>query len=215
MMREVGTYDRELAAPLPRLIENALDWEHLPHLHATDFAGIAVVDADHTGWSAEVTLPGGGVLDLDLRLDRDRLGWTTKSRSAGRIVSRIASRAAAVDAATCRVSVAFFADVPEGSAAQAGEFYRTLYARLYDEDEAMMIARQAALQRDAAAKRETRTAVLAGGELVSIPVYCPHQGLPLSTDPDGAGILTCPWHGYRFDARTGDCVSGPACRWQA
>lgn len=40
---------------------------------------------------------------------------------------------------------------------------------------------------------------------------CAHQGLPL----DGGmldleeGVLTCPWHGFRFDARTGECLTAP------
>ena len=82
MIRAVGSYVRDLAAPLPRLIENALDWEHLPHLHATDFAGIAIVDADEWGWTADATLPGGASLRLDLRLDpEDRIAACVPVRS--------------------------------------------------------------------------------------------------------------------------------------
>lgn len=213
MIPHVGSYVRDLAAPLPRLIENALDWEHLPWQHATDFASIEVVEADDCGWSAGVTMPGGGgALGLDLRLDADRLGWITTSRAGERIVSRIESRAAAIDAWSCRVSVGFFTDVPGENAAQAGEFYRTLYTRLYDEDEAMMIARQAALARGPAALAARKAVALADGAVVQIPVYCPHQGLPLTAEPDHAGIVTCPWHGYRFDTRTGRCVSGQSCQ---
>lgn len=40
---------------------------------------------------------------------------------------------------------------------------------------------------------------------------CPHQAMPLSSGellPDGT--IECPWHGARFESRTGRCVQGPA-----
>ncbi|WP_131784475.1 Rieske (2Fe-2S) protein [Protofrankia symbiont of Coriaria ruscifolia] len=40
---------------------------------------------------------------------------------------------------------------------------------------------------------------------------CPHQGLPLDRamiDAD-ARTITCPWHGYRFDCKTGECLTAP------
>jgi nitrite reductase/ring-hydroxylating ferredoxin subunit len=40
---------------------------------------------------------------------------------------------------------------------------------------------------------------------------CAHQALPLSgglLDPV-AGTLTCPWHGYCYDAMSGECMSAP------
>ena len=35
----VGTYRRVLPVNLERMFENALDWEHLPHLHSSSFGG--------------------------------------------------------------------------------------------------------------------------------------------------------------------------------
>lgn len=38
---------------------------------------------------------------------------------------------------------------------------------------------------------------------------CPHQGFALDGglhDLNAAGELTCPWHGWRFDLSSGDCV---------
>lgn len=43
---------------------------------------------------------------------------------------------------------------------------------------------------------------------------CAHQGLPLDggmVDPE-AGTLTCPWHGFCFDARSGECFTAPAAQ---
>ena len=40
---------------------------------------------------------------------------------------------------------------------------------------------------------------------------CAHQGLPLDggmVDPE-ACTITCPWHGFRFDASTGECLTAP------
>jgi nitrite reductase/ring-hydroxylating ferredoxin subunit len=40
---------------------------------------------------------------------------------------------------------------------------------------------------------------------------CAHQGLPLDggmVDPD-ACTITCPWHGFRFDGTTGECLTAP------
>ncbi len=214
-MQPAGTYVRDLGAPLARLIENALDWEHLPHVHADDFSALSLIVADDWGWSARVGTPHGHSLDLDLTLDRDRLGWVTTTKSGGTVVSRIDSRAVSTGRDTCRVSVAFFVpEIPLDQESGVAAFFTTLYARLYDEDEAMMKARHIAVQRGASLFGERRVLQLADGCRVSIPTACPHLGLPLDSTPDKAGIVTCPWHGYRFDVHTGQCVSGQTCGWQ-
>lgn len=41
--------------------------------------------------------------------------------------------------------------------------------------------------------------------------YCPHRAGPLSEGEWDASSITCPWHGARFDLKTGQVVSGP-CR---
>lgn len=207
-MTPVGSYVRDLGASLTRMIENTLDWEHLPYLHARDFATIRVVDADASGWVAETTLPGrpDDVLMLDLRLHPGRDGWTTRTMRGGEPLAEIVTHVTATGARSCRVSIDFhLAGVTSEQAPAIGAYYRTLYARLYDEDEAMMIARQHSLDTP---DRSWRTV---GGH--RLPNACPHLGLPLTADPDADGIVTCPWHGYRFEAATGICVSGGACRW--
>ena len=45
-----------------------------------------------------------------------------------------------------------------------------------------------------------------------VPAACPHQLGPLEGDIDAQGRVHCPWHGYAFDVRSGDCVSGSHCR---
>lgn len=43
---------------------------------------------------------------------------------------------------------------------------------------------------------------------------CAHQGLPLDAGmlDAGQGSLTCPWHGFQFDAESGECFSAPQCQ---
>lgn len=43
---------------------------------------------------------------------------------------------------------------------------------------------------------------------------CGHVGLPLDRGlcDEEAGTITCPWHGYRFDSDSGECLSAPGCR---
>ena len=41
---------------------------------------------------------------------------------------------------------------------------------------------------------------------------CPHWRGPLGDCAIEDGILTCPWHGYRFDLETGRSVEGRSIR---
>lgn len=38
---------------------------------------------------------------------------------------------------------------------------------------------------------------------------CVHQGLSLDGGQLADGVITCPWHGFRFDASSGECLSAP------
>lgn len=38
---------------------------------------------------------------------------------------------------------------------------------------------------------------------------CVHQGLSLDGGSLADGVITCPWHGFRFDASSGECISAP------
>jgi nitrite reductase/ring-hydroxylating ferredoxin subunit len=54
----------------------------------------------------------------------------------------------------------------------------------------------------------------ARGELRAFRNACGHIGLPLDRGMMDAeeATITCPWHGYRFDADSGACLSAPDCR---
>lgn len=50
-----------------------------------------------------------------------------------------------------------------------------------------------------------------GDALHAFKNACAHQGLPLDgglVDVD-SGTLSCPWHGFRFDGRSGECLTAP------
>jgi nitrite reductase/ring-hydroxylating ferredoxin subunit len=97
---------------------------------------------------------------------------------------------------------------PEAAEAVGG-VYRALYAKLWDEDEAMMVRRQALL--DGALAPACRE-VLVDGRAYRFVASCPHLGGPLDGAPVEDGCISCPWHGYRFDVRTGRSADGRGLR---
>jgi len=49
-----------------------------------------------------------------------------------------------------------------------------------------------------------------GGEYFCIENFCPHKGAPLADGNLCGHAVTCDWHGWRFDLRTGACLNRPA-----
>ena len=47
-------------------------------------------------------------------------------------------------------------------------------------------------------------------EVFAVEDRCPHRDFPLSGGDVAEGCLECPFHGARFDVRTGACVQGPS-----
>ncbi|MDZ4780025.1 MAG: Rieske 2Fe-2S domain-containing protein [Planctomycetia bacterium] len=48
------------------------------------------------------------------------------------------------------------------------------------------------------------------GEVHALDGVCPHQGGPLGKGQLTGGIVTCPWHGWQFDVRTGQHQLSPS-----
>ena len=122
-----------------------------------------------------------------------------------------------------------------------GQKYLSSCERLWTEDEAMMQHREMAEARARAwadaprppatpvplgaraslslpllvefAGRPFRVVELDDGSLVAHSTICPHWLGPLEAAPveDGCAVR-CPWHGWRFDARTGACLDGHRAR---
>ena len=54
----------------------------------------------------------------------------------------------------------------------------------------------------------------AKGRLHAFINECAHLGLPLDTGEIDlkAGVLTCPWHGFRYECATGKCITAPGSK---
>jgi nitrite reductase/ring-hydroxylating ferredoxin subunit len=238
----LARYARRVRASETRVWENVLDWEHLPWLHRHAFASCERLASSREGWRARVRLPPGGTAP-EILLELETL------RDAGRYVARTLEGPGAGTEIWTRVRVAgpqetdievdfHVPEVPEPARAALGAAYQRLYARLWDEDEAMMRRREAVLAggllRAPPAGGELRlgpaAALLArapfvleaggvplriavlGGELYAHSAVCPHWGGPLEEQDEGDPCVRCPWHGYRFDVRTGSGAGGRALR---
>ena len=118
-------------------------------------------------------------------------------------------------------------------------YMQNQYATLYDEDVDLMQGRQSALEdrsrwrERSKSKDEILIAALADldhakphavetengrycvrhwqGAWIAHSAVCPHQLGPLQdSEIDENGLITCPWHGYKFDAVTGASINS-AC----
>jgi nitrite reductase/ring-hydroxylating ferredoxin subunit len=45
------------------------------------------------------------------------------------------------------------------------------------------------------------------GEFYAIENFCPHKGAPLAGGHLCGHEVECDWHGWRFDVRTGECLT--------
>jgi nitrite reductase (NADH) small subunit len=50
------------------------------------------------------------------------------------------------------------------------------------------------------------------GTFYAIDDTCPHQGGPLGEGEVEGTIVTCPWHEWRYDVRTGVNTEDPGCK---
>ena len=50
------------------------------------------------------------------------------------------------------------------------------------------------------------------GRFYAIDGTCTHRGGPLSEGELDGTVVTCPWHGARFDVTTGEVLGPPAAR---
>ena len=135
------------------------------------------------------------------------------------------------------IVVEFWLKVPSGTDAETlGKGYLGLYSMLWDEDETMMQHRQVELDRgeeqgsvtdrpdaiELGTLSEVRSRlplaldafgarmriVEIDGDWILYSVTCPHTRGPLDEGEIIDGEVTCPWHGYRFDLKTGRSCDG-------
>ncbi|WP_375403033.1 Rieske (2Fe-2S) protein [uncultured Sphingomonas sp.] len=230
-----GTYGRRVGASLRRVWENVYDWEHLAHLHDGSFIACDLLDRGAWGWRARLVLANRDEQLTELRADRDDgsyVSTTLEGKGAG---TQIRVKLAPVAPHVTDMSVEFH--VPEtrpDRLDEIGRAYAAIYARLWDEDEAMMRERERMLSASTAASdmparldlgREVESRarlpvffewgarsfrlVALEGRLVAHATVFPHWLGPLGNAPVVAGAVRCPWHGYLFDIVTGTCVGRP------
>ncbi|MDP9055335.1 MAG: Rieske (2Fe-2S) protein [Acidobacteriota bacterium] len=51
-----------------------------------------------------------------------------------------------------------------------------------------------------------------GGEVRAMSGVCPHHGGPLGQGGLEGSLVTCPWHAWPFDSKTGTCMFNDAVR---
>ena len=229
-----GTYRRSVAASVARIRENVLDWEHLPALHASSFAACELVDEDADGWRVRLVNAGSAAPQiLKLFMAPDTSAYRVITEAGFATSSEIRVAVTPRDAHMTDVVVEYH--VPETDPdrlAMIGTAFVAIYERLWDEDEAMMVAREAALAPrpraptrvdlgpEAALQLPLAFALGNGrfrlvrhdGALVAHSLTCPHWLGPLDGAIDGEGAVTCPWHGYRFDVASGRSADGRGLR---
>jgi nitrite reductase/ring-hydroxylating ferredoxin subunit len=47
------------------------------------------------------------------------------------------------------------------------------------------------------------------GEFYATENFCPHKGAPLAEGILCEYVIECDWHGWKFDVRTGECLTVP------
>jgi len=50
------------------------------------------------------------------------------------------------------------------------------------------------------------------GAFYAIDDTCLHRGGPLGEGELEGGVVTCPWHGWKYDVRNGEMTMNPAAR---
>jgi nitrite reductase/ring-hydroxylating ferredoxin subunit len=231
-----AVYRRRVRASLDRVWENVLDWEHKPSLHETSFGACELVENSPKGWTVRLgSRSRGGVQMSTVRLEADRVLGSYMVRTVDGMGEggEIRTQLASIGPDETDVNVGFFVrEASEERLKVIGAGYLELYARLWDEDEAMMRHREAQL-RARRMKRpaptdpivvgtveevrarlpftvvfagETWRLVALGKEIVAHATVCPHWLGPLDQTDVADGKIRCPWHGYVFDVRTGENV---------
>jgi nitrite reductase/ring-hydroxylating ferredoxin subunit len=233
-LRQVGHYDRIVGASIERAWENVRDWEHLPWLHRSSFRTIELIEQSRHGWRARIGLHPSSEIVLELVISGDRyVSRTLEGPGAGdEIWTELGSHSETQTSVHVRFEQPGLEDVSDDQIANIGRAYCALYTRLWDEDEAMMTGRAAALgrrddaspsridlgPRDAlqlpldidASGRRLRLLEL-DGEITVHTRVCPHWLGPLEPTDDPTR-LECPWHGYAFDLTTGRSCDGRGLR---
>lgn len=228
-----ATYVRDVKASTTRIWENVFDWEHLAHLHDGSFAQCELLGRGAAGWRVRLTPVGGRPQVIELTADQAAGRYVSTTLEGTGLGTEIHVLLTPQAAHATGVTVEFHLPEPNPTRRDAiGQAYAAVYARLWDEDEAMMQVRERMLARRRRPEAEAapvdlgpEPAVLAqlplafewggapyrlielDGTLLAHSTVCPHWLGPLGDAAVADGAVRCPWHGYRFDVATGACLT--------
>jgi nitrite reductase/ring-hydroxylating ferredoxin subunit len=237
----VAVYRRVLPVSVRRVWENVHDWEHLPWVHRGAFLDVQLRTRGAWGWRARVGLAPAArrsEIELELVVEPDRTAYVARTLAGPGEGTEIWTRVEPQGGTSTAVEVCFLVPnvAPERREAVGAALTR-LYRRLWDEDEAMMVRRARLLttRRDArrgpevvelgprsSLRSKLPLVVVVGGqsfrvvevhgELFAHSAVCPHWLGPLEEATLESDAVRCPWHGYRFDLRSGACREAPRYR---
>lgn len=230
-----AVYHRVLQASIGRVWENVFDWEHLPGAHESTFSDIELLEQNARGWKIAGARPWRRSDPIVIQLDANRdLG-----RFCSRILVGVGAGSEIWNLLTplgdhTGIEVRFYLPIDdEDKLTAVAAAWKRSHASVWNEDEAMMVRREATaswsarplpapvplgpidelrrrlplpLEIDGRPFRITEIA----GEIVVHSTVCPHWRGPLTDCGDGTA--RCPWHGYRFDLRTGLSMDGRPAR---
>ncbi|UTW56552.1 Rieske (2Fe-2S) protein [Kordiimonas sp. SCSIO 12610] len=204
----LGNYVRPLPVSMTRMMENAYDWEHLPYVHPSSFAGIELLDSGTWGWRAKTTLPGQAdnpvFQHIELLVDCTRNYWaTTVLDGPGEGIEihtqaskQISKQANELESKTgdhgIEVDVRFYLpEKPEdqGFSDALLRMMQVQYQTLYDEDQDLMQGRQEAIDR----KNISGTS-LKDPNQVSIPIAAIEGQLPHILEYKGTRYCIRKWN---------------------
>jgi len=241
-LTEVALYRRAIRASIASVWDNVLDWAHLPWLHHTTFRSIDATQAGPGGWTAHIEMQPGGAdhrLTVELRIERSASRYVARTTAGAGIGSEIWTTLTPTTDEETDIEVRFLVPECEPALADAlGTGYLATYRQLWDEDEAMMVRRDAHLAGAGATPTDVSAPIdlgrlesvrtqlpllveMAGrtyrvveieGALVAHATVCPHMLGPLEEAPLEGTCVRCPWHGYLFDVRTGRQTGGEGLR---
>ncbi len=236
-LQQAGTYRRTVRARIERVWENVFDWEHLPALHERDFYSVDLIERTPSGWRVRlVNQPGGEARGqvIELRANKSSGRYRVVTLDGPGKGGEVLTRLTPVSSRRTGVEVEFLVPPAARNLSAIGRRYVEMYTRLWDQDEAMMMQRErACLARRRPRPKNSRPKSLGpvrevrarlpfvtefggerfrlvdvDGELVAHAVTCPHWLGPLDKTELVGGCIRCPWHGYRFDIRSGASVDG-------
>ena len=223
-LTRAGVYRREVKASLARIWENVFDWEHLPSLHANDFAACTLIDRGRWGWRIRlVNQPGDEAKAqiLGLHVDRPRNSYCVTTLEGPGAGSEIRVQLTPRALRETGVEVEFHVhETRPNRLALIGDRYVEVYRRLWDEDEAMMIERERAhgrLKRRSMSSNAPRKLGAVASVRAKLPLVVSFGGERFRlVDLDGAIIAhaaTCPhWLGPLDESPlTGNCIV--RCPW--